>query len=188
MIQAYFIDEDFLKNTTPINRNVDPTLLKPIIYMAQEKYIVDLLGRALATRLQEGFINSDWTAKEEELLYFVQFALAWWSYHDSILRIRDRVVNIGTVNQRDAVAGQSVSEEWAIAAAMKNAKSEADYWMKRAYKFICNNASDFPTYSVSQDDQMPAGRPNSSYNPISILSDRRSVDPEFLRRYFEGGI
>ncbi len=63
-----FINEEFIKSRTAVSVGIDGKQLKPVIKLAQDKYILPALGSNLYNRLQAGVENDDLNLKEIDLM------------------------------------------------------------------------------------------------------------------------
>jgi hypothetical protein len=186
MVTAYFIDEDFLKEYTPIAGNVDVTLLKPFFYQAQERYVRHLLGDALTERLMTGINAANLSDEEKVLLENLQFALAWYVMYDAFPFLADKIKNIGVVNTADDK--QTRIDDGRLNMNMRVALNTAEYWSERAAAYIRNNRSAFPDYNWGQLDVNPQAGANF-FSPIhfrkGINIQGNHVDTNWIRQYYE---
>ena len=60
-LNTLLIDDEIIKERTAIHGNIDPKFIYPDIKVAQDMYILPILGTALYTKLQERINLKDWT-------------------------------------------------------------------------------------------------------------------------------
>lgn len=92
-----FISEQYIKDNSVINANVDPALLRPTIRDAQETYILPILGTNLYNTLMamvSGAPTVTLTGNYGVLLHdYVQPCLLWYTIAESTIPIAYRITN-----------------------------------------------------------------------------------------------
>ena len=84
-LNILFISESLIKDRTGISSAIDGKQLKPIIKLAQDKYILPCLGSGLYNRLQSGINNANLTNDEKTLLNdYVTDTLLWFTIGESV--------------------------------------------------------------------------------------------------------
>ena len=84
-LNILFISEQLIKDRTGISNSIDGKQLKPIIKLAQDKYILPTLGSGLYDRLQSGIENANLTDDEKTLLNdYVTDCLLWLTMGEAV--------------------------------------------------------------------------------------------------------
>ena len=99
MANAFFISETYLKDNSPLNRNIDMDELYPFAKTAEEIYIQEAIGTALYDDLIAKIIANTLSANEIELCKKIRSALVWWTVYDAIPFMATKIRNIGIVEQ-----------------------------------------------------------------------------------------
>jgi hypothetical protein len=136
--EILLIDETFIKKYTAINDSVDTAIIRPCIYLAQDKYLVNYLGTDLTNKLkadaQAGTLAGDYETLIDQ---YVRKMLVWWT----MIELYPLLVYI------------SESELHKL---MDAAKDNARYYTQRMLDYIRQNVSLFPEYSSNTSpDQSP---------------------------------
>lgn len=157
MVTALFCSENWIKTRTPINANVDVSLIVPFLVSAQDLWIQPIVGTALYDRLMAGIVASNLTADETALLDLLRPALAYFTLSTALPFVATQVRNGGVVKTKsDQTEPASKAEVDALKAAAQNM---AEFYAERATRYLCANASAFPLYS-SSDDMQASGTTN----------------------------
>ena len=77
--EVLLIDENYIKKYSWINGSVDPLLMYPAIYLAQDEYAQLYLGIDLYNRIKDDVVNDDIAGAYEELLdtYLRRMIMCW---------------------------------------------------------------------------------------------------------------
>lgn len=164
MANAYFIDETYFKEVTPVNLNVDVKLIKMSISDAQDIHIQTIIGtklyRKLETLIVNGKINLPENLKYKNLLNdYIQQATTRWALYEATTYIRYKMVNKGVQSQTsDNSSPVELSELNFIQERIKNT---AEFYSQRIIDFLKTNKSEFPEYKdTCCNDIQPA---NNAY-------------------------
>ena len=153
--EILLIDETFIKKYTPVNDSVDSALIRPCIYLAQDKYLVNYLGTDLTNKLksdaQAGTLAGDY---ETLLDQYVRKMLVWWVMIELYPLLVYKHDN-GNIVSRDSENSSSISES-ELHKLMDGAKDNARYYTQRMLDYVRINVSLFPEYSSNvSPDQYP---------------------------------
>lgn len=143
--RVLFIDEQYLKETTMINENVDPKVLIPAIKVAQDKHILLLCGSGIFEELKTQISTNTVSSDNQKLLdEYIQPCLAWWALCESLPNIVFRVQNKG-IEVKNSENSEAISDE---ALAMLTAKYEetAKYYAKLLINFLVRYQDRYPLY------------------------------------------
>lgn len=179
MVIAQFINEEFLKDYTPLTQNVDVKEYLPFVDIAMDIYIQDKIGSKLYTRLQAGIIAGDLNNDETNLLILIRQSLAFYVLYEAIPFLANKLRNIGIVETADT------KQHNADRADRKELRQEllnkAEYYIQRVNDYLCKNGKLFPEY-VSPDCPISPNH-SSSYTCDLDLSDIH-VDKNWIRKYY----
>jgi len=184
MANAFFISETYLKDNSPLNRNIDMDELYPFAKTAEEIYIQEAIGTALYDDLIAKIIANTLSANEIILCKKIRSALVWWTVYDSLPFIATKIRNIGVVEQNgDNLSNVDVSIQSRLEAKVKN---KAMHYMKMLQGYLCENSNLFTEYCCANWNCSQLLPNTSTSNSCDLAFDRNSegVDIKFLRRYF----
>lgn len=140
-----FLTEQYIKDNTIIDPNVDMKVLRVAIVDAQEKYIHPLLGTALYEQLESQIDSGTVSTLNGTLLRdYVQKALKFWTLFQSVDVLTFKFTN-KTVGKKNSENTESASLE-EIARLMEKWRDDAEWWSERTTKFLKQNPSDYPLY------------------------------------------
>lgn len=178
MAEVLLISENYIKKYTTINGSVDPNLLYPAVYLAQDKWLLPFLGTQLMDKIKTDVaastISGDYLILLED---YIQKCLLWWVMVEVTPSLCYRMDN-GTLVQRQSEDTVPVSD-----AVMKDmidrARQNAEHYTTLLVDYLCANSSLFPEYSQSTfpdrsprtdvtntlNYQFSSGNTSISYNP-----------------------
>ena len=79
MAEVLLISENYIKKYTTVNGSVDPNLLYPSIYLAQDKWLLPFLGTNLLNKIKDDVANNTIAGNYQILLEdYIQKCLLWW--------------------------------------------------------------------------------------------------------------
>lgn len=149
MTNAVFITEDYLKENTIINGNVDNKYLLSNLKMIEDVYIHPLLGTNLFTELRDQVTSgqsyiSD--ANKDLIEEYIQPCLIYYLLselpYDMVFKWENK--SIVRKNSEFSVSAD-VTEIQKIAAQKRKI---ADHYAKRLSEFLCANIATYPKYST----------------------------------------
>ena len=159
--KVLFISVDYLKDNTPINRNVDSEILEPCILKAQNIHIEAILGTKLYTYL----VNNIATLSTEYKTLMddhIQGALVQWATYESLPFINYRLTNkaISTSNS-DNSDPVELNELHYLRTSVKDS---AEYLSERVTKFLKDNTDIYPLYLENGDSCADIFPNKTNYN------------------------
>lgn len=190
---AIFIDDEYLKQYTPIGQNIDVLEIYPFVEEAQETYIQDLLGTPLYNDLvykcylggtASLSTNANLNSDEVTLINLCSKALAYWTVYMALPHIAIRIRNIGVARAVSEGTQPSTMEE--LRYIREEIKNMAEFWSQRITKYLCENSNLFSTYDDNSDDMYPnvKGHYDSDIYLDGYTGDMHQEEIEFLRKYF----
>lgn len=160
-----FIDANYLKSITPLNHNVDETIIRPCIMMSQDKYLLPILGSSLMGQIKEQVGNgtiTSYTANTLVLEEFMQQTLAYWTMYEMMPHLVFRLQSKGVEKKNSDNSVSPTIEE--ITFLQNNYKSTAMFYSQRLSQFLKENLILYPMYSSPQSG-IDVMNPNASSYP-----------------------
>ena len=143
-----FISTDRIKKDTALGGSVDDNLLLPYILMAQDRYILPVLGTDLNDKLISDIQGSSLSGAYLTLLQtYIQPALVQFAFATVLPFLRLRMVNNSVVTM-NSEQGSSVSHE-ELKPLINASIDQAEFYRERLIEYIRNNTSSFPEYSTN---------------------------------------
>ena len=141
-----FISTDRLKKDSALGGSVDDNLLLPYILMAQDRYILPILGTDLNAKLISDIQGSSLTGNYLTLLQtYIQPSLVQFSFATVLPFLRLRMVNNAVVTM-SSEQGSTVSHE-ELKPLINASMDQGEFYRERLIDYITNNTSSFPEYS-----------------------------------------
>lgn len=144
------LSDQFIKDNTWIQQNVDVQLLRPTIRITQDKYILPLLGTALYNRVIAAVSGSNLTVtisgNTGTLLHdYIQPAHLWYLLAESTIPVSFKVTNKDIVRKNSDNSIPATIDE--INQLKDYALNQAEFYAERMRKYLLANASAlFPEY------------------------------------------
>ena len=141
-----FISTDRLKRDSALGGSCDDNLLLPYILMAQDRYILPILGTDLNAKLISDIQGGSLTGNYLTLLQtYIQPALVQFSFSVVLPFLRLRMVNNSIVTM-SSEQGSSVAHE-DLKPLINASMDQGEFYRERLIDYIQNNTSSFPEYS-----------------------------------------
>jgi len=146
MPEVLLISETYIKKYSTVNGSVDPNLLYPSIYLAQDKWLLPFLGTDLLDKIKADVSANTISGNYQVLLEdYVQKMLLWWVLVDVTPNLCYRMDN-GTLVQRQSEDTVPVSDIIMKDMIDRN-RQNAEHYTTRLVDYLCHNSSLFPEYS-----------------------------------------
>ena len=141
-----FISTTRIKKDTALGATVDDNLLLPYILMAQDRYILPILGTDLYDKLISDIQGSSLAGDYLTLLQsYIQPALVQFSFATVVPFLRLRFVNNSVVTM-SSEQGNSVSHS-DLKPLISASMDQGEFLRERLIDYIRNNTSSFSEYS-----------------------------------------
>lgn len=183
---ATFIDDQYLKDYTPIGQNIDPLQVYPFVETAQDMYIQDLLGTPLYMDLTyKLYLGTTFSQLEWTLVELCSKALAYYTVYLAVPHLAIKIRNVGVARATSDNTTPSTMEEMRYI--RNEVKDMAEFWAERTVIYLNNYASLYPLYrtSGSHPDMSPS---NGQYDSDIYLSptygDYTEAEQKFLNAYY----
>jgi len=143
-----FISTDRIKKDTALGGSVDDNLLLPYILMAQDRYILPVLGTDLNDKLISDIQGSSLAGAYLTLLQtYIQPSLVNYAFATVLPFLRLRMVNNSIVTM-SSEQGSSVSHG-DLKPLINASIDQAEFYRERLIDYIRNNTSSFPEYQTN---------------------------------------
>lgn len=156
MNKVYFISEEYFKNETVVNLNVEPSLINMSIWDAQEIHIQNLLGTKLYRKLKTDIVAGSITGSYKTLLEdYVMQATAQYALTECLPYIRYKIMNKGVQSQASDNSTPTDLEE--LKFLQSKVGNKAEYYGQRMADYLMANMNLFPEYhsATTIDEQLP---------------------------------
>ena len=142
-----YISATRLKKDTALGGSVDDNLIMPYILLAQDMYILPILGTDLDNKLkseiQAGTLAGAYKTLIEDYLQkaLVQFAFAELAPFMRLRFVNNAIVVMGATDQSSSASYDDIKQ------LMDRAKDAAEFYRERTIDYLRNNTSSFSEYS-----------------------------------------
>ena len=158
------ISADTLKRNTTISQSVDEDLIHPVILIAQDRYILPVLGTDLFEKLKTEISGTPSGVYLTLLKDYVQKCLCQFTLATLYPVLRLRAVNHSVVSMNNE-QGTSASH-YDIQRLIDSATDMAEFYRQRMIDYLQDNTSSFPEYSSNTDGMSPTT--NNYYSGINM--------------------
>ena len=181
-----FISEQALKDSSIINENVDMKLLLPTIKLAQEKYVLPILGTALYNELKTQITNATLTVLNETLLDdYIQPCLIWWIMAESPMPLTYKFMNKSVATRSSENANAASLND--LLKLEERFKDNAQWYSQRVANYLLENSTQYPLY-LNPGNGIDTIIPKKSvYSTGMFLGNTESKNLPFKDR-FQGNI
>jgi hypothetical protein len=152
--------ENYLKEYTNINKNVDMTILTPAIYEAQLNYILPILGTKLYNEILSQIGTNTVTSLNQTLLdNYVLPCLMHYAKYEALPDMKYRLMNKGVqVKNSDNSTSADLQE---IQFLMDREKVKAEKFAERTTRYLRFNVNSYPLYTQNNNyDEVKPNRNN----------------------------
>ena len=165
----YFVTENYLKTQTPITANIDVNNIVPFIKTQSDMRIMPILGTYFYNYILTAYNNQTLTVDEEELVTYIQPAIAWRSAEDAAFGLSYQLKNKGIQTQNGDYSNNVNQSE--VNFVQDHYAQKASFYESRLWKYLDTNRDLFANF-ISQlnkdSDIRPAVQQTQGFND-SIL-------------------
>ena len=154
MAEILLISDVYIKKYTNINGAVDPNLLYPSIYLAQDKHLAPYLGTALYEKIKNDIENNTLAGAYQTLVEdYARRVVLWWTMVEAAPTLTYKVDN-GTMVQRTSEDSSPVGDT-IFKDQLARWQQNAEHYTSLMVDWLCANSSLLPEYSNNQWPQRP---------------------------------
>lgn len=137
-----FVDEDYLRDFTPIGQNVD---ISKVLVWTNEVLLTriePILGAYYLGRLTQRYLDSTTTPADDKVIEKIQPALAWGSAVQATINMSYKLKNKGIQKQFSDYSESAELNE--ILFIRDHYQQHAKVHEQRLLDFVCKNKTDYP--------------------------------------------
>ena len=144
-----YISSTRIKKDTALGGSVDDNIIMPYILLAQDMFILPVLGTDLDAKLKADIQAGSLAGAYKTLVEtYIQPALVQFSFAELAPFLRLRFVNNSIVVMGDTDTGSAATYE-DLSPIISRSKDAAEFYRERLIDYIRNNTSSFPEYSTN---------------------------------------
>lgn len=165
MARILLISEDFIKDNSEIDENVDMKLLNPTIWRVQIQYIQNMLGTKLYNKILSDIDADTLTGDYLTLVddYCADCLLNYVMYEVQVpLLYKFRDKNVSKKSSDNALPIDFKEHRYL----KEFYKDKAEFFAKRIFTYLCENEELFPEYNT--EDQFDEVRPQDGDSTVSV--------------------
>jgi hypothetical protein len=151
---AYMIDEQYLKDNSPIDDNVDSKTIATAMRTAQDIYIRDLIGSGIydeiLTQINAGTLAAD-TENTTLVNYYIAPCLVHYIITEATIPMTFKFMN-KSISTRSSDNTQPVDIDM-MTKIINEYKDKAEYYANRLTDYLRANSTDYPLYLNPGSDQ-----------------------------------
>lgn len=186
MAIVLFISEQYIKDTSYFDENVDMKLIRDVIELAQEKYILPLLGTGLYNQIVAQVAAGNVSAANTTLLdSYIQKALKWWTLYEGLDVLTFKLTNKSVV-KKNSENSQSVNTD-ELNRLFDSFGSNAEMYSERLKKYLIANTSTFTLYDNPGSTSDVIWPQKNTYRTSIYLGDSGNCSGRLSDR-FQGNI
>jgi len=141
----YFITETYLKNNTPITKNVDVKDVVPYIRPASDMRVQSILGSYFYEYLLTEYNAQNLSTDEETLVEKIQPVVAWRAAENAAFGLSYQLKNKGIQSQFGDYSQNVTQSE--VAFVMDHYGQMAAFFEKRLTNYLLDNKDSFPQFT-----------------------------------------
>jgi hypothetical protein len=171
------IGEEYLKQNTVLNLQIDTDKLRPAIVDAQTINIQSILGTDLLVKILTDIDNNNLINNYQLLTdNYIIPAMLKWSLYYATLDISFQMYNKGVMQRTSEFAQPSSIKD--IQVLRNEIKNNAEFLSQRLNHYLCDNSSLFPEYNSTNDLE---SQKNNIYDSGGFVFKSRPNFP-FIRK------
>jgi len=149
-----YISSTRIKKDTALGGSVDDNIIMPYILLAQDMFILPVLGTDLDAKLKAEIQAGSLAGAYKTLVEtYIQPALVQFSFTELAPFLRLRFVNNSVVVMGDTDTGSSATYE-DIKPLMDRSKDAAEFYRQRLIDYLRNNSSSFSEYTSNSGSDL----------------------------------
>jgi hypothetical protein len=181
MTNAIFISEDYLKENTIINGNVDNKYLLSNLKMIEDVYVHPLLGSDLYDELKDQVTSANVTVPNRTLIEdYIQPTMIYYLLSELPYDMVYKWENKSIVKKNSDFSQPVELNEIEKIAQQK--RKIADFYAERMTRFLCANDTVYPLYASGNSDTDDI-KPIGSMYPYSGIYLGGTTEKSFRDKY-----
>jgi hypothetical protein len=175
MSTAIFVSANRLKRDTAIGGSVDDDLIRPYVYMAQQRYILPILGTDLYDKLCDEVDAGTVTGVYETLLdSYVIPCTVQFAFSQLIPYLRVRFVNNAVVIMNSEQSTAATYED--LKPLINNAHDQGKFYRERLIEYLEFNSSSYPEFTSNTGADLQPQRTNytQGLNVDNVYTDKKT--------------
>lgn len=185
MAIALMVSEQFIKDTTIIDENVDMKLLRDTIELCQEKYILPILGTALYNEVVTEILAGSVSANNTTLLdTYIQKCLKWWLQYEGVDILTYKFTNKSIVTKSSENSQPIDTEE--VRRLMEKWRTNAEMYSQRVTDYLIANNTTYPLYYSPGSTSDTIYPKKNSYTTSIWLGGSSDCNGKSLEERFNG--
>jgi hypothetical protein len=145
----YFVTENYLKQKTPITKNVQASDIMLFVEPSASSWMQSILGTYFFNHLVTAYNAQTLTNDEQLLVTKIQPAVAWRAASDCVLGLTYQLKNKG-LQKQNGENSESVELNEAQFV-MQHYSQKAEFFEAMVRKFLLANKSDYPQFLSKQN-------------------------------------
>lgn len=184
MANGFFVTENWMKDNTPLCKNIDIQDIYPYINIAQDKYIKDLLGSKFFDSLKTKIVASTLDANEIALCVLIRPCLSFYICVEAMPFLSTKLRNKGILlSAGDNMTNADVT---AVKYLRQECLNQAEYYLKRIQEYLCENHSLFTDYQHPDNPIWPTDRIGTDCD-MAFDANYLNIDVAFYKKWIHGG-
>lgn len=144
-LNILFINETLIKSRTAVSDAIDGKQIKPLIKLAQDKFILPALGSTFYNRLQDGIEIGDLSQDEKYLLdNYITDALLWFTIAEMVVSTSFQFFSKGVL-QKTSEDSSSPSKSQ-LDLLERKYMSNGEFYKQRLIDYLRENSTMFREY------------------------------------------
>jgi len=140
-----FISEQALKDNSIINENVDMKVLLPTIKLAQEKFMLPILGTGLYNQIKTQVSAATVSVLNKTLLDdYIQPALIWWIMAEAPMPLTYKFMNKSVATRSSENSNAASLND--LLKLEERFKDNAEWYSQRITNYLLENSTLYPLY------------------------------------------
>lgn len=151
-----FVTENYIKNNTPIQHNVEYKNLRPTIRFVQDSRLQALLGTPLYRELQKQVAEQEVTPIKPDYKILLDDYIVHILVHGFMseapvdMLIKYMNVTVGTTNSENIQSASLTQVKYL----QEQHKGRAEFYMERLADWLCYNTEKYPEFFTAQEEEM----------------------------------
>jgi len=144
-LNILFINETLVKSRTAVSDAIDGKQIKPVIKLAQDKFILPALGSTFYKRLQDGIEIGDLSQNEKNLLdNYITDALLWFTIAEMVVSTSFQFFSKGVLQKSSEES--NTPSKGQLELLERKYMSNGEFYKQRLIDYLRENNTMFKEY------------------------------------------